>query len=95
MTYSKFKKHLGEVIEVCWLDAHSTDPWTPIEDLGVDMPLEGLPCRTYGVCVATNVDGIMVSGSINGATSVGASWFIPAGMVTQIRTLISKKGLNL
>ena len=95
MTTAQLKKHLGEVVEVCWLDAHSTDPWTPIEELDAVAPFEGLPCRTYGVVVATNEHGIMVSGSINGATSVGASWFIPRLMVTRVRTLIDKKGLTL
>lgn len=91
MTTAQLKKHLGEVVEVCWIDAHSLDPWTPIEDLG---PMEGLPCRSYGVVVAANELGLMVSASINGATAVGGSWWIPRGMIEAVNTLIGKKGLK-
>ncbi len=91
MTTAQLKRYLGCVVEVCWLDAHSTDPWTAIEDLG---PMEGLPCRNYGVVVAANTSGIMVSTAINGATAVGGSWFIPRGMIEQMTILIDRKGLT-
>lgn len=87
MTTAQLKKHLGKIVECCWLDAHSMDPWTPIDELG---PLEGLPCRSYGVVVAANENGIMVSAAINGATDVGGSWFIPRGMIQSIQVLIGK-----
>lgn len=89
MTYTQMKKTLGKVVECCWTDAHSTDPWTPIEsDLLV---FEGLPCRTYGIVIAVNEDGVAISGSINGATDVGATWFIPAGMVKKMTILKEKE----
>lgn len=85
MTQTQMKKFLGKVVECCWLDAHSTDPWTPIDS--PDLMFEGLPCRTYGIVVAANENGVAISGSINGATDVGATWFIPRGMVTNITIL--------
>lgn len=85
MTHAQLKKCLGKVVEVCWLDAHSIDPWTPLDS--EDLIFEGLPCRTYGVVIAANENGIMVSGSINGSTDVGASWFIPRGMLQAINIL--------
>lgn len=88
MTQTQMKKSLGKVVEVCWLDAHSTDPWTPIDS--PDLMFEGLPCRTYGVCIAVNTEGIAISGSINGSTDVGGTWFIPRGMVTAINILKGK-----
>ena len=95
MTTNQLKKHLGCVVEVCWTDAHSLDPWTNVEELIDQLPLEGLPCRTYGVVIAANENGMMISGSINGAACVGASWFVPRGMITQVTTLIGKKGLDI
>lgn len=92
MTAGQLKKYLGCVVEVAWEDAHSMDPWTPIEELG---PIEGLPCRTYGVVVAANEHGLMVSASINGATCVGGSWFIPKAMIQSLQILIDKKGCAL
>ncbi len=85
MTKTQAKKFLGKVVECCWLDAHSTDPWTPIDS--EELIFEGLPCRTYGIVVAANENGVAISGSINGATDVGATWFIPMGMVTQMTIL--------
>lgn len=84
-TAAQLKKFLGKVVEACWNDAHSCDPWTPIDS--EDLMFEGLPCRTYGVVIGANPDGIMVAGSINGATDVGASWWLPRGMLTQISIL--------
>lgn len=88
MTKTQMKKSLGKVVECCWLDAHSIDPWIPIDS--EELKFEGLPCRTYGVVIGANADGIMVSGSINGATNVGASWWIPAGMIVAINILKEK-----
>ena len=85
MTTAQIKKSLGKVVEVCWQDAHSVDPWTPIDS--DELVFEGLPCRTYGVVIAANENGIMVSGSINGCTDVGASWWIPKGMIQLINIL--------
>lgn len=90
MNLAQMKKSLGCVAEVVWGDAHSCDPWTPIDS--EDLVMEPLPCRTYGIVVAVNPSGILVSGSINGATDVGASWFIPAGMLDAINILINRKG---
>lgn len=85
MTQAQTKKFLGKVVECCWLDAHSTDPWTPIDS--EDLIFEGLPCRTYGVVIAANENGVAIAGSINGATDVGATWFIPRGMIVQMNLL--------
>lgn len=85
MTHAKAKKFLGKVVEVCWGDAHSVDPWTPVDS--DDLIMEPLPCRTYGIVIAANATGIMVSGSINGSTDVGASWFLPLGMIDNITIL--------
>lgn len=93
MTTAQLKKALGCVVECCWGDAHSIDPWTPIDS--DELVLESLPCRTYGVVVAANEEGILVSASINGATDIGGSWFIPRGMVTAINILIDRKGAHV
>lgn len=85
MTKAQLKKYLGKVVEACWRDAHSVDPWTPVDS--DDLIFEGLPCRTYGVVIACNENGCMISGSINGSTDVGASWFIPLGMIDKINIL--------
>lgn len=85
MTKTQARKALGKVIECCWGDAHSVDPWTPIDS--DDLIMESLPCRTYGVVIAANAEGIMVSASINGSTDVGGSWFIPLGMIKAINIL--------
>lgn len=92
MTAAQVKKTLGCVVEMAWLDAHSLDPWTPVEELEC---LEGLPCRTYGVVVAANEHGAMVSASINGATCVGGSWFVPLPMIQWMKVLIDKKGCTI
>jgi hypothetical protein len=90
MTTAQLKKALGCVVEVCWNDAHSCDPWTPIDS--PDLIMEGLPCRNYGICIAVNAAGVMLSAAINGSTDVGGSWFIPAGMITQVNILMNRKG---
>lgn len=89
MTTTQIKKYLGKVVECCWLDAHSIDPWTPIDS--PDLIFEGLPCRTYGVVIAANEDGLAISGSINGSTDVGGTWFIPRGMIQQLNILKEKE----
>lgn len=85
MTKTQAKKFLGKVVEVCWGDAHSIDPWTPVDS--EDLIMEPLPCRTYGVVIGVTDRGIMCSGSINGSTDVGASWFIPLGMIDIVSIL--------
>src|SRR2546430_3791069 len=36
VTAKQLAKYKGEVVEVTWGDAHSLDPWTPLEDLDLD-----------------------------------------------------------
>lgn len=90
MTTAQLKKYKGQIVEVEWADAHSLDPWTPLEDLTEDA-LVALPCNTYGIVIGTSEEGIMVAGSINGAASTGANWFIPKGMLKSI-TILTPEG---
>jgi len=86
LSAARLKKYKGEIVEVEWTDAHSLDPWTPLEDLTEDA-LVGLPCNTYGIVIGVSDEGIMVAGSINAAATTGANWFIPRVMIKSIRTL--------
>ena len=85
-TTKQLAKFKGEVVEVEWGDAHSLDPWTPLESLDIDA-LVALPCNTYGIVLGTSEEGIMVAGSVNAAACTGANWFIPRGMIKSITVL--------
>lgn len=86
MTAKQLAKYKGEVVEVLWGDAHSVDPWVPLEELDADA-LVALPCSTFGIIIGTSEEGIMVAGSVNAAGSTGANWFLPRGMIKSITIL--------
>lgn len=80
----------GLTVEVKWGDAHSLDPWTPLEELTPDT-LVALPCSTYGIVIGTSDEGVMVAAAINAAACTGGNWFIPRGMIESI-TVLEPKG---
>jgi hypothetical protein len=91
-TPTQLAKFKGLTVEVKWGDAHSLDPWTPLEELTEDC-LVALPCSTYGIVIGTSPDGIMVAAAINAAACTGGNWFIPRGMIEAI-TVLEPKGDN-
>ena len=83
----------GLTVEVKWGDAHSLDPWTPLEELTPDT-LVALPCSTYGIVIGTSEEGIMVAAAINAAACTGGNWFIPRGMIEAVTVLVPKEKTN-